>query len=253
MSVHLIDQASYVQLPSHLKVALLCFADSGRDSDRIAFPGIEGLMRWCGVGEKQAYKLISQLIELRLVEKRRGGYRGRRAEYVVFPDGCCELHGKRPARLQPVRVAEIDDVVETVTAALAIQDSPTRESCQPVDTRLVGDSSEPKIRIDRRQDSHLSRQDSHDPRSNGRPSFGTPSDTSPGGHLTGPVTSRDTDVTIDFSKVVDLQPWEEPAAPPPGRCPLSNCVDGQLVDDRLLPIAACPVCARARQAQPVTS
>lgn len=111
MSVHLIECAAEVQLPPALKLALLCFADSGSQDGRIAKPGLDNLMRWTGLKRSRALEVVKHLQELQLLAGHRPAYRGQRAEYVVFPNGCCERHGKSSATvLSAVDEPEIADV-----------------------------------------------------------------------------------------------------------------------------------------------
>lgn len=97
MSVHLIECAAELQLPPALKLALLCFADSGSQDGRIAKPGLDNLMRWTGLKKSRALEVVKHLQELQLLTAHRAAHRGQRAEYIVFPNGCCDRHGKASA------------------------------------------------------------------------------------------------------------------------------------------------------------
>lgn len=98
MSNHLKLCAAEVDgLHLRLKLALMCFADSARDRDRVTLPGHELIRKWTGVSKSQVHNLINGLVELELLARHKAAHRGQRAEYVLFPNGCCELHGKRPA------------------------------------------------------------------------------------------------------------------------------------------------------------
>lgn len=103
MSVHLVEVAAEVELAPSLKLALLCFADSGSTDGRVARPGLDNLMRWTGLKRSRALEVVKHLEELQLLAPHRKAFRGQRAEYVVFPNGCCERHGKVPA------LAVVDD------------------------------------------------------------------------------------------------------------------------------------------------
>ena len=112
MSRHLTNCAADVQIePLRLKLALLCFAESARDRDHIALPGYAALMKWTHVKKSQVHNLINALLELQLIARHKPAHRGQRAEYLVFPNGCCEVHGKRPA-------AVVDDGADVVSIGL---------------------------------------------------------------------------------------------------------------------------------------
>ncbi|MET8681717.1 helix-turn-helix domain-containing protein [Streptomyces sp. NPDC004647] len=90
MSIQLMVVAAY--LPKEVinktqKFVLMKIADSADDQTRLARPGLERMMAWAGVGEKQVIAVVTELIGLGLVERVEVGRVGRRAEYRVFPDG----------------------------------------------------------------------------------------------------------------------------------------------------------------------
>lgn len=95
MSRHLVSCAGRVQVKPAHKLLLLCLADNARDDDvRHASPGIEEAMQWTGRSSSTVSELTKDLIELGLLRlHRRGQKHVGRAVYVVFPDGCCEVHG----------------------------------------------------------------------------------------------------------------------------------------------------------------
>lgn len=86
------DQVVEIELPTSHKLALLAFADSGDDRTHIGFPGEEGVMKWAVCSRGRAYELIRDLVSWGLLAQHKRGRRGQRAEYVVFPGGCCDLH-----------------------------------------------------------------------------------------------------------------------------------------------------------------
>jgi hypothetical protein len=90
-----IGEVIKIDLPTSHKLALLAFADSGDDRTHIGFPGEEGVMKWAVCSRGRAYELIRDLVTWELLKPHKRGRRGQRAEYVVFPNGCCDLH--RPA------------------------------------------------------------------------------------------------------------------------------------------------------------
>lgn len=69
------------------KLVLMKIADSADDQTRLARPGLERMMAWAYVGEKQVSTLVTELVGLGLVERVTIGRVGRRAEYRVFPYG----------------------------------------------------------------------------------------------------------------------------------------------------------------------
>ncbi|MBT2413987.1 hypothetical protein J7I94_26160 [Streptomyces sp. ISL-12] len=90
MSIQLMVVAAY--LPKEVinttqKLVLMKIADSADDQTRLARPGLERMMAWAGVGEKQVITVVTQLVGLGLVERVTIGRVGRRAEYRVFPHG----------------------------------------------------------------------------------------------------------------------------------------------------------------------
>lgn len=93
MSGHLIGCAGDAQdLGKSHKLALVAFADSADDRTHIAFPGYEGVMKWASCSRSRAAELINDLETAGYLVQHRTARPGRRAEYVVFPHGCCELH-----------------------------------------------------------------------------------------------------------------------------------------------------------------
>lgn len=69
------------------KLVLMKIADSADDQTRLGRPGLERMMAWAGVGEKQVITVVTELVGLGLVERIEVGRVGRRAEYRVFPHG----------------------------------------------------------------------------------------------------------------------------------------------------------------------
>lgn len=79
-------------LPTSHKLALLAFADSADDRTHIGFPGYEGVQAWAVCSRGRAAELIRDLVTWGLLQPHKRGHRGQRAEYIVFPGGCCDLH-----------------------------------------------------------------------------------------------------------------------------------------------------------------
>lgn len=112
MSGHLIGCAGLTDLPTSHKLALVAFSDSADDRTHIGFPGYEGVMQWACCSRGRAAELIRDLVEWGYLKHHKRGRRGQRAEYVVFPQGCCDTH-----RL-PVEEPDVD--VEALAAAAGV-------------------------------------------------------------------------------------------------------------------------------------
>lgn len=111
MSVHLIGCVKAMRgLGRSHKLALIAFADSADERTHIAFPGYIGVQEWAEVSRSRAAELIRDLVDAGWLQKVRDSGPGRRAEYVVFPDGCCELHRPTPET----------GVIDSVDEALAV-------------------------------------------------------------------------------------------------------------------------------------
>ena len=115
MSGHLIGCAGAVddrRIGTSHKLALLAFADSADDRTHIGFPGYPGVMKWANVSRGRAAELIRDLVEFGYLQQHKKAHRGQRAEFIVFPHGCCELH-RTP-------VAEPDVDVDQLAAAAGV-------------------------------------------------------------------------------------------------------------------------------------
>jgi len=107
MSLHLIECVRPLKLGASSKLALMAFADSADAHTQIAFPGLEAIMEWANVSKSQAQALVSDLAAEGYLRKHRAGHRGRRAEYIVFPEGCCDAHPRPGADASPASVADL--------------------------------------------------------------------------------------------------------------------------------------------------
>ena len=115
MSMHLVDCAAKLQgLNPSTKLAFMAFADSADRHTHIGLPGLENVMLWACVKRARANEIVAELVDLGLLVKHRAGHRGRRAEYVVFPNGCCN-----------------DCTVPTATASTTVAPSSVEESTPP--------------------------------------------------------------------------------------------------------------------------
>lgn len=123
MSGHLIGCVKPIQgIPSSHKLALTAFADSADDRTHIGFPGYEGVMEWADVARSTAAGIIADLVAWGYIKPHKRGRRGQRAEYIVFPNGCCDVH-RLPVEEPDVDVDELANTtgvqVEQIRAILA--------------------------------------------------------------------------------------------------------------------------------------
>ena len=96
MASHFTDRALALQMPPSRKLLLAAIADSASWETRVSAPGADRMMAWAGVGKSQYQALITELVDANLVVRHRPGVKGRKAEYIVFPHGCCLEHGPLP-------------------------------------------------------------------------------------------------------------------------------------------------------------
>ncbi len=92
---HYVVDGKKQKLPTSHKLALLAYCDSADDRTHIGFAGYQGVMAWAVCSRARAAELIRDLCTWGLLEQHATARPGRRAEYIVFPGGCCDLH--RPA------------------------------------------------------------------------------------------------------------------------------------------------------------
>lgn len=136
MSGHLIGCVKRLKgLPKGHKLGLVAFADSADDRTHIGFPGYEGVQEWADVGRSQAANIIADLTEWGFLRQHKRGHRGQRAEYVVFPNGCCDQHRA------PVEEPEVD--VETLAAAAGVDVEAARLMLSAMGTTLPAKGSSP--------------------------------------------------------------------------------------------------------------
>lgn len=122
MSGHLIGCVKRLTgIPKGHKLGLVAFADSADDRTHIGFPGYEGVQEWADVGRSQAADIIADLVHWGYLRQHKRGHRGQRAEYVVFPDGCCDQH-RTPVEETPVDVEALAQAagVDLETARLML-------------------------------------------------------------------------------------------------------------------------------------
>lgn len=136
MSGHLIGCVKRLTgLPKGHKLGLVAFADSADDRTHIGFPGPEGVMDWADVGRSQAFDIIRDLVEWGYLRQHKRGHRGQRAEYVVFPGGCCDLHRA------PVEEPDVD--VAALAKAAGVDEAQARLMLAALGSTLPAKESSP--------------------------------------------------------------------------------------------------------------
>lgn len=93
MAIHFLECAAHTDLTPSKKLALMAIADDADKTTRIGSAGLEAIMAWSGLKKSRALEVIAELVTDGYLRREKGGRIGRRAEFVVFPDGCCALHG----------------------------------------------------------------------------------------------------------------------------------------------------------------
>ena len=196
MSGHLIGCVKPIQdLGASQKLALTAFADSADDRTHIGFPGYEGVQEWAVVSRARAAELIRDLVQLGYLKPHKRGRRGQRAEYIVFPDGCCELHRT------PVEEPGVD------AAQLAAAAGVTVDQIHAVLTALASDAPDPVS---------VNGSDVPDPNPQIEPIGSEPSDANPGKGPERVHGSRSNPDAFTPSSTTSPHP---PPASRQGRCP----------------------------------
>lgn len=93
MAIHLTECAAITELPASKKLVLMACADAADKDTRIAAPGFDNVMAWSGLKRSRALEVIAELVAEGYLVRRSSGRSGRRAEFYVFPKGCCAMHG----------------------------------------------------------------------------------------------------------------------------------------------------------------
>lgn len=233
MSIHHLQCAAEVKIDGHFtashKLSLMCFGNSAADETRIAIPGRDVVQMWSCAGRSWSAEILANLVELRLLFKKSNAYRGHRAEYIVFPMGCCERPGHGPipglysALPDPFGGSNVADL-SVVTGPFPLSTGALVRACPP-DPFLSTGSGE----IGRKGPVEAAN-GSGGPTGN-RPSLKAPSkEPTNSGDLTGPLTSRDLSAShinpIDFA----------------GGCRNPSCHAGDILDRNGEPIGKCPIC-----------
>lgn len=234
MGRHMMQEAVVVELDNpRLKLAFMCFAESARDTDRVAFPGTDLLLKWTNVKRSQLHNLINRLIELQLIERTQRACRNRRAEYRLFPLGCCVAHGKTAAH------RGVDDADVVVIGASTGEPDHAR-TVDPL-TGALGPIREPN-------GSNPRAEWVQSPRSESAASLEALQEPSPDSSYDHqPPTSRDpTEVSTSRSVVADLARLAAVAA---RGSPCRHCDAGELHDRDGLPAGDCPHCKPATRTE----
>lgn len=96
MAGHYMDCAANTDLQASKKLVLMCIADDADKQSRIGRVGLDAIRKWSGLGRSRALEVVKQLVEEGYLARHAAGRIGRQAEFVVFPAGCCPLHGPLP-------------------------------------------------------------------------------------------------------------------------------------------------------------
>lgn len=93
MAIHYLECAALTDLPAGKKLALMAIADDADKTTRIGRVGLDGIMQWSGLKRSRALEVLKELVDDGYLVRHASGRIGRQAEFVVFPAGCCPLHG----------------------------------------------------------------------------------------------------------------------------------------------------------------
>ena len=101
MAGHYMDCAANTDLPASKKLVMMCIADDADKQSRIGRVGLDAIRKWSGLGRSRALEVIKELVDDGYLARHAAGRIGRQAEFVVFPSGCCPLHGPVPGHVAP--------------------------------------------------------------------------------------------------------------------------------------------------------
>lgn len=135
MAIQWLEQAANEVLQPAPKLVLMAIADDANRETRIAYPGAKKMAAWADCGEDRVTDILRELICRQLIARRSKAYRGRRAEYIVFPtDEEFEALDAKDATLNHVSQRVIDRVKKQDAKRLEAQTEPDETtSDQPVD------------------------------------------------------------------------------------------------------------------------
>jgi hypothetical protein len=123
-------------IPRSHKLALMAFAGSADDRTHIGFPGYEGVQTYAVCSRGRAAELIRDLVGWGLLKQHKRGHRGQRAEYVVFPGGCCDLHRK------PVDEPTPDVAALAAAAGISVDQARAMLAAMGSDSPVVPDAAD---------------------------------------------------------------------------------------------------------------
>lgn len=110
MSTHMLIAAAYVDLDRAkpldpaAKLVLMAFADSADETSQESAPGLGKLRAWCGRSKPRTLAITQELVVEGLLLKIGEARLGRRAVYLVFPDGVPAIpHPHEVAQRYPTR------------------------------------------------------------------------------------------------------------------------------------------------------
>lgn len=145
VSIHLMLKAAETGVKPSAKLVLLCLAESARDdNERRAWPGPETMSRWASVSRARVFDCLKDLTELRLIAHVGRGHKGRRGEYVVFPDGCCDRHGPVLLASSPPDAIEVVD--SPIYRTLFESKRPTSEAQRPVSEAIASGTPDASLK-----------------------------------------------------------------------------------------------------------
>ncbi|TFV83132.1 hypothetical protein [Blastococcus sp. CT_GayMR16] len=117
MAGHYMDQAAHlVDMQAAKKLVLMCIADDADKLSRIGRVGLDAIMDWSGLKRSRALAVIAELVDEGYLVRHAAGRIGRQAEFVVFPGGCCPLHGPVPGYTPPTDNADEEQTEDLDTA-----------------------------------------------------------------------------------------------------------------------------------------
>ena len=97
MSVHLVTSALKTPLKGAHKLVFLGLCESAcDDAERLSWPGLEALVEAGSVSRARVFAILKDLLEQGWIVQTGRGKKHRRAEYRVFPGGCCKHHSAIP-------------------------------------------------------------------------------------------------------------------------------------------------------------
>ncbi len=137
-AIHTARAARVRGLTKGQKLVLMAIADGADKHTRISFPGNEEIAIWAEIGPSSIAAATALLVERGLLYKIGGGYKGRRVEYLVFPEpGEIEHYAaereRRRANPKPPRGRTLSTPEASATVDPSSTLDPSIPSVRPVD------------------------------------------------------------------------------------------------------------------------